>query len=149
MCVRISLLIKQQVSCFCFTYSIYNDNLLLFWLSDQICSSLDTFTTIVIKTTATTVTIITPITPVTISPSSTINTIETLCPTGWIGGIMVGMMSSAFVILIPVMVMGMVRKKMRAKEDNTIKNNNRYVQNCALYVYNLQKQVIWQKIIWT
>ena len=127
-------------------------------MSDQICSSVDLFTTIVIKTTATTVTIMTPITPVIISQSCPINTIETLCPTGssdtitsgssWVGGIMVGIVSSTFVIVIPLMVMAMVRKKKRAKEDNIIKHNNRYVQNYALYVYNLQKQVKWQRITW-
>ena len=120
-------------------------------MSDQICS-VDTFTTNVIKTTATTVTIMTTVTSVTISPSSAINTIKTLCPTGssdtitsggqWVGGIMVGVVSGVLVMAIVWIIVTIVRKERRKKVDNTITYNNRYVQNCALYVCNLQKQVI-------
>ena len=84
----------------------------------------------------------TNITPVITSQSCTVNTIQALCPTGssdaitngssWVGGIMVGVVISGFVVMISSMLVALVRKKRRAKEDNTIKYNNRYAQNCAL-----------------
>ena len=84
----------------------------------------------------------------------TINTIKTLCPTGssdtitsgssCVGGIIVGVVSSAFVIVIPVMVMAVVRKKKRAKEDNTIKYNNGMFR-IVLYMYIIYKNKLYDK----
>ena len=50
----------------------------------------------------------------------------------WVGGIMVGVVISGFVAIISSMLVALVRKKRRAKEDNTIIYNNSYAQNCAL-----------------
>ena len=115
----------------------------------------DVFTTSVIKTTATTVTIMTTVTSNTISPSSSINTIKTYCPTGsgdtngssWVGGILVGVVIGVLVMVMVWVIVTIVKKERRKKMDNTITYNNRYVQNCVLYMYNLQEQVIYIYIV--
>ena len=94
----------------------------------------------------------TTVTSVAISPSSTINTIQTLSPTGssdtinsggqWVGGILVGVVSGVLVMAMVWIIVTIVRKERKKKVDNTITYKNRYVQNCALYTCNLQKQFI-------
>ena len=111
------------------------------------------FITSIIETTATTVTIMTTVTFLTIPPSSNINTIKTPCPTGssdtfinsrsWVGGILVGVVIGILVMVMIWVIVTIVRKKRRKMVDNIITYNNRYVQNCVLYVCNLQEQVIY------
>ena len=96
-------------------------------------------------------------TTVIISPSCTISTMKAPCPTvssdtfinssSWVGGILVGVAIAVLVMVMVWVIVTIARKRRREKVENTITYNNRYVQNCVLYVCNLQEQVIYIYIV--